>query len=112
MSEYTETHRHLLQFLMKSGYVEQKKINQILNEYKKKHKYDGRDATHDDFIRTINQKIENLHLAIKVLKHPRTKESYFGLINEQDDEISKLATTYTAQEIAYFKKIVCGLNSF
>ncbi len=103
---YTDTHRHVLQFFMKEGYVEKKRYNQILSEYKKKHRYEG-DESGDQFIHTINSNLEPLHLAIKVLpSHPRTKETFFGLVNEKDDDISKLATTYTAHEIAYFKKIV------
>ncbi|KAL0477603.1 non-structural maintenance of chromosomes element 1 [Acrasis kona] len=106
MEHMTETHRHLLQFIMKEGYLSKKKLNDTLDNYKVQHEYKGRDRVDEDFTRTINNAIGPMHLAIKAMVHPRSKDIYFAIINEQDDEISKLATQYNAHEVQLFKQIL------
>lgn len=64
------------------------------------------DQTLDDYINTINNSLQKVHLKIQVVVHPKTRTVYYGIINEVDDDISKLATNFSPKEIAYFKKIV------
>lgn len=119
MDFMTETHRHLFQFMLNELYCEKKVLADKFKECTEKYKFFTvqeqlknndqpfcRDTTLDEFIETINSAISSLHLNIKSIRHPKTKRFYYGLVNEQGDEIAKQATKLNAREIELFRKML------
>jgi hypothetical protein len=63
----------------------------------------------DEINTEINNEIQFVHMKIQYLIHPKTKQKYFGIINEvgsKEDEVSKLSTQYSQPEIIFFKLLV------
>src|SRR5690348_14928191 len=100
-------HQSIVQYTMKNGFIEKKSLEDMIEGFKETYKDDiQRGATVDDYLSTINKNLAEFHFKIQVLIHPKTNKTYFGWINEVDDEVSKLTTKYTQTEISFFKKIV------
>lgn len=98
-------HQTLLQIFMKKGFLEKKDLEEKAKELSKEYNLEIEKKI-DDAIATINRNIEEFNFKIQVLVHPKTRVVYFGIINEVDDEISKLATNLSPNELAFFKRIV------
>ena len=67
------------------------------------------DITIDDlnsYISAANSAISPLDLEIRSTLHQQTKERYYSLVNTTSDALTQLATTYTAEEIAFVKRIL------
>ncbi|ORZ40213.1 hypothetical protein BCR44DRAFT_124365 [Catenaria anguillulae PL171] len=58
------------------------------------------------FLTNINQALDQLNLSIRQEKHHSRDISYCLLINEEADELSKLATTLTPPQIGVFRTLV------
>jgi len=120
----TETHRHLLQLLMAKRFIEEQELTDKLREYKSEHSYEDlknfkrqnpqlgpipKDDKLEEFIGTINSALSIVHMRITRAKHPKSKAILYTIVNELDDEISKLSTRFSADELGYFKIIVEAL---
>jgi non-structural maintenance of chromosomes element 1 len=67
------------------------------------------DVTIDDlnsYISAANTAISPLDLEIRSILHQQTRERYYSLVNTTSDALTQLATTYTAEEIAFVKRIL------
>ena len=67
------------------------------------------DVTQDDFasyISAANTALSPLDLEIRSTFHQSTRERIYALINLSSDEGIKLATSYTAEEIAFVKRVL------
>lgn len=95
---------------MKKGFLEKIELEKKAKELKEEYRLEIEKKI-DDFVATINKNIEEFNYKIQVLVHPKTRVVYFGIINEVDDEISKLATNFTPNELVYFKKILENIQS-
>ncbi|KAL9654376.1 hypothetical protein ABK040_010403 [Willaertia magna] len=110
----TDTHRHLMQFMMSRRFVEERELKQKLEEYKQQHQYSEvlqqqkkvipRDNQLEDFINSLNQCLSFMHFRIHKSKH--NDKVFYTVINELDDDVSKLATRFSIDELQYFKTIV------
>lgn len=60
----------------------------------------------DSFIYQANRKLSPLDLEIRSTFHQQTRERVYALINTTSDPMTQLATTYTADEIIYVKKLL------
>ncbi|KAI1618692.1 Nse1 non-SMC component of SMC5-6 complex-domain-containing protein [Exophiala viscosa] len=75
---------------------------------------DGRDVepqdvTADDFnvyIAEANRRLSPLDLEIRSTFHQQTRERVYALVNTTSDSLTQLATTYSADEIVYLKKLL------
>jgi hypothetical protein len=110
MSQMTEIHRGLLQHIMKVGSIGQTEFQTLLTSLKNDGEVETKDSTIEDFLASINSNIGQFDMRIQTIVHPKNKKTYSGLINQADDEISKLATQFTPHELVLFKKIVCEVN--
>ena len=67
------------------------------------------DVTLDDlnsYISAANAAISPLDLEIRSTLHQQTRERYYSLVNTTSDPLTQLATTYTAEEIAFVKRVL------
>lgn len=62
-----------------------------------------------DLISELNSKINFLGLDIRRCVSEDCNDFYWIICNNKDDDISKLATTFTPTQISLFKEIVCNL---
>jgi hypothetical protein len=60
----------------------------------------------DSFISQANRKLSPLDLEIRSTFHQQSRERVYALINTTSDPITQLATTYSADEIIYVKKLL------
>jgi hypothetical protein len=58
------------------------------------------------FIADINKKLEELDFSLRRSYSERGGEAFLILVNVKQDELSQLATTYTADEIFYIRELV------
>jgi hypothetical protein len=57
-------------------------------------------------IQTINGKIEAFDYEIRSTRDQQTKESVYALVNNASDTVTQLATTFSANEIAYIRRVL------
>ena len=60
----------------------------------------------NSYISEANQKLSPLDLEIRSTFHQQTRERVYALINTTSDPLTQLATTYSADEIIYVKKLL------
>jgi hypothetical protein len=57
-------------------------------------------------IQTINAKIEAFDYEIRSTRDQQSKESIYALVNNASDAVTQLATTFSANEIAYVRRVL------
>jgi len=60
----------------------------------------------EDFISTINDQLHFVFLEIRKVVSEEDGRSYWGFVNARSDTHAQLATSYTAPEISFFKKVL------
>lgn len=60
----------------------------------------------DEYITMANRALSPLDLEIRSTLHQITRERVYGLVNTTSDPMTQLATTYSADEIAFIKKLL------
>ncbi len=63
----------------------------------------------NDYISEANRRLSPLDLEIRSTFHQQTRERVYALINTTSDPLTQLATTYTADEISYVKRLLDGM---
>lgn len=110
MSKNTEIHRHLLQYLLFKGYEESSELKKVLQSYISQHhasKEATQDKTLEDIIKTINEELDSAKAHMRVNNVKRENSVFYGIVNQKtDDEICKMATTYSPTVLLFLKKIV------
>lgn len=106
----SKIHRQVIQQVMKTGFYEKSEFQKLVKSIQDK---EQNSETMENLLLEINDQLKLYHMRIQTIVHPKTKLQYYGLINQVEDEISKLATHYDANELNYFKIIVSTItNSF
>ncbi|KAJ3076827.1 hypothetical protein HDU98_011688 [Podochytrium sp. JEL0797] len=54
----------------------------------------------------LNEALAHVDLSLSSLAHPKTGEKTFALVNTHSDDAAQLATTFSANEIAFVKRII------
>ncbi len=60
----------------------------------------------NSYISAANTAISPLDLEIRSSLHQQTRERYYSLVNTTSDALTQIATTYTAEEIAFVKRVL------
>ncbi|KIW32684.1 uncharacterized protein PV07_04213 [Cladophialophora immunda] len=60
----------------------------------------------NDYVADANRRLSPLDLEIRSTFHQQTRERVYALVNTTSDSLTQLATTYTADEIVYVKKLL------
>lgn len=64
------------------------------------------DADFNKYISTANEAISAFDLEIRSTEHQTSRKRTYALINSTDDPITQLATSHTADEISYVKRVL------
>ncbi|EFC48911.1 non-SMC element 1 [Naegleria gruberi] len=114
MERMTEVHRHILQMMMAHKFMAEDELTRKLEDFKNNFQYETLvqnnseerfDIDLSEFITTINSALNFMDMKIVREQHPKTKKILYTLINQTEDEISKLATRYSIDELELFKSI-------
>lgn len=106
MSEMNDSHRLFLQAILSHGIFNS---TQVLEFYTLACQRIGETADKDqlgEFVQTINLCIKPLSLEIKKGIGEHNGKSYYTLVNTSEQDITRLSSHYTANELEYFKKLV------
>lgn len=116
VSNYTETHRNILQHFVRKGCMSQSELQKLKDrlvvENQRLYGENPQDKTINDFINAINHRIDFLSLRIMNIKLPQhPEEYYFGLINEDVDELSKHGTQFSQFQLTQFNEVLSLLTT-
>lgn len=109
---YGDANRAFLQAFMARGALTLDTARPILAAiltYRDKRDVEPQDVTVDDlnmYIAEANRKLSPLDLEIRSTFHQQTRERVYALVNTTSDSLTQLATTYSADEIVYLKKLL------
>ncbi|KAL1956664.1 hypothetical protein VTO42DRAFT_6914 [Malbranchea cinnamomea] len=109
---YNDSHRAFLQALMARGSMTFEEAKPILAEIFSVR--EGREILPNDisqsdlthYTATINLAISPFDLEIRSTLHQGTQARVYALVNTTSDPLTQLATTYSADEIAYVKRLL------
>ncbi|KIW16828.1 hypothetical protein PV08_04018 [Exophiala spinifera] len=111
-SGYDDSNRAFLQaFLARSvlTLTTAQPILAALLTYRDGREVQPQDVTVEDlnsYIADSNQRLSPLDLEIRSTFHQKTRERIYALVNTTSDPLTQLATTYSADEIVYLKKLL------
>ena len=109
---YTDANRAFLQaFLARSVLTLEtaKPIIAACSSFQEQHEILPQDVTVDDlsdYTAAANRRLSPLDLEIRSTFHQQTRERVYALVNTTSDPLTQLATTYTADEIAFVKNLL------
>ena len=110
--EYDDSNRAFLQAFLARSTLTFETAKPILSAIYTVH--EGRDVLPNDitiedlnsYILAANTAISPLDLEIREARHQQTSDRYYALVNTTSDPLTQLATTYTAEEIAFVKRVL------
>ncbi|KAG2176675.1 hypothetical protein INT44_007339 [Umbelopsis vinacea] len=104
MAEYNGTHRLFMQSMLSHRILKEsqaeviyEKICDMLNVEK---------ADFGDLVAVINKEISDVDLALRRTVDEYDSSAIIALVNTRGDEVAQLATTYSANEIGFFKRVL------
>lgn len=109
---YDDTNRAFLQALMARGSVTFKGVQSILAAIftaKERQEVDPDTITVADlesYIAAASAAMSPFDYEIRTTQHQTTKEKYYAVVNSASDAMTQLATTRTADEIAFIKRVM------
>ncbi|KAK6341698.1 hypothetical protein TWF696_008766 [Orbilia brochopaga] len=111
-SNYTNVHRAFLQGLLIRPYIDLEEGRQLLAAIRSAdtdsevsaESVSLKDVT--DVIHTIQNAISPFDLEVRNMLDQEDGKRYYSLVNSSDDEIIRLATTHTPDEISFFKRLL------
>ncbi|KAL8243666.1 hypothetical protein R6Q59_009924 [Mikania micrantha] len=113
--EYSDSNRAFLQaFLAQNSltFVKARPILAAIFSADEGRSVSPEDVTQDDFssyIAAANSALSPLDLEICNTFHQVNRERIYALVNTTSDSLTQLATTYSADEIAYVKRLLDGM---
>jgi non-structural maintenance of chromosomes element 1 len=113
--EYNDSHRALLQaFLARNTltFETSKPLLAAIRSVSEKTGVDPDDITIEvlnSYISVVNSVLSPLDLEIRSTFHQQSRERVYAVVNTTSDSLTQLATTYTADEIAYVKRLLDGM---
>lgn len=109
---YDDTNRAFLQALMARGSITFNDARPILGAIfsaKEKQEIDPDSIAVQDlepYITAANAALSPFDYEIRTTQHQVTKEKYYAVVNSASDAMTQLATTRTADEIAFIKRVL------
>lgn len=100
-----DSHRLFLQSFMSHGILASKDVRKLYEQACERFNETSDISRLAEFVNTINTKIRPLHLQIKKAINEVTAAQYYGLVNTAESDITRLSSTYSVNELEFFKKI-------
>ncbi|RYO39150.1 hypothetical protein AA0111_g1862 [Alternaria arborescens] len=111
--DYSSIHRAFLQAFQTHSVltVDQMKaiLAHVMTAYNPERPWTEGDVTQPyitSTIQTINAKIEAFDYEIRSTRDQQSKDSIYALVNNASDAVTQLATTFSANEIAYIRRVL------
>jgi len=104
--DYQDRHRYFLQAIMVQRLVTERKAQDIYQRACQLYNGDYKAEDLMPCILLINEQLKPLSMEIRHGKSEDNGIKYFGLVNTFEDEHSKMATDFSANEISLFKKVL------
>ncbi|KAK2176673.1 hypothetical protein NP493_647g00000 [Ridgeia piscesae] len=101
-----DSHRLFLQSFMSRGILPSKEVRQLYQQACERFGEASDLGRLAEFVNRINIKISPLHLQIKKGINEVTAAQYYGLVNTAESDITRLSSTYTVNELEFYKKII------
>lgn len=106
MPRYGDAHRLLLQVFISKHLLSDKDAQMVYQKIGQRLQLDLPDTGFSNFINLINDKLSPFFMQIRAGRGEDDGIKYWALVNTTEDEASKFATNFTAQEIEYIKKVI------
>jgi len=103
-SEYNSSHRLFMQSMLSHRILDESRAEDIYHKVCDIVGVDSGDF--GDFVAVINKEITDVDLALRRSVDQYNSSAIIALVNTKGDEVAQLATTYTANEIAFFKRVL------
>ena len=112
MAAYDDSNRAFLQAFLARSVLTLETAKPLLAAIFSVH--EGREARPDDvtiedldsYISAANSRLVPLDLEIRSVFHQQSKERWYAIVNTTSDSLTQLATTYSAEEISYVKRLL------
>ncbi|KAL1800584.1 hypothetical protein ACET3X_000926 [Alternaria dauci] len=111
--DYSSIHRAFLQAFHTHSVltVDQMKVilAHVMTAYNPERPWSEGDVTQPyitSTIQTINAKIEAFDYEIRSTRDQQSRDSIYALVNNASDAVTQLATTFSANEIAYIRRVL------
>lgn len=110
--DYDDANRAFLQAFLSRGaltFAEAQPVLAAIFTINEGRQTNPNDVTLDDlnsYISAANIALSPLDLEIRSTFHQQTRDRFYALVNTTSDAMTQLATTYSADEIAYVKKLL------
>ncbi|XP_028417117.1 non-structural maintenance of chromosomes element 1 homolog isoform X2 [Dendronephthya gigantea] len=101
-----KSHRLYLQCFMARPFMSEKEAKESYSSCVEVFQDNFDPANFQRCINTINNALQPLFLEIRKGVSEDDGKYYYGLVNSSEDQISKLATSYTAHDVEYFRKVL------
>ena len=66
----------------------------------------------DDYLLRINKALSYVQFELRACRNQYDGQVYYGVVNNVSDEESKLGTTYSVAQIAFYKAIVSPISFY
>ena len=115
MSEYDDANRAFIQAFLGRSVLTLDSAKPLIAAVSSIH--EGREILPGDvdakdlrsYVALANAKLSPLDLEIRSIFHQQTRERCYALVNTTSDPLTQLATTYSAEEISYVKRLLDGM---
>jgi non-structural maintenance of chromosomes element 1 len=109
---YTDANRAFLQAILARSTLTldtAKPVIAICSTFSERREVQPEDVTAEDlndYVSDANRRLRPLDLEIRHQYHQQTRERIYALVNTTSDPLTQLATTYSADEIAFVKNLL------
>ncbi|KAL6195853.1 hypothetical protein ACLB2K_031470 [Fragaria x ananassa] len=105
MTELNAKHHTLIQALLSRGPLKEAQFHRMFSELTGDNPGVRRKAF-DDYLLRINKALSYVQLELRGCRNQYDGQVYYGVVNNVSDEESKLGTTYSVAQIAFYKAII------
>uniref|UniRef100_A0A1A8CVI4 Non-structural maintenance of chromosomes element 1 homolog n=1 Tax=Nothobranchius kadleci TaxID=1051664 RepID=A0A1A8CVI4_NOTKA len=99
-----DSHRRFLQKMMVSGIIDDKKAKALHQFCCETHKTQYAPDKLDEFIETINSKLQPLFMQIRKGMSEENGQQFYALVNTAETEITRMSSEYADNELELFRK--------
>ncbi|KAK9939989.1 hypothetical protein M0R45_016667 [Rubus argutus] len=105
MTELNTKHHTLIQALLSRGPLTEDQFHRMFSDLTGENPGVRRKAF-DDYLLKINKALSYVQFELRGCRNQYDGQVYYGVVNNVSDEESKLGTTYSVAQIAFYKAII------
>uniref|UniRef100_A0A3Q3JCQ0 Non-structural maintenance of chromosomes element 1 homolog n=1 Tax=Monopterus albus TaxID=43700 RepID=A0A3Q3JCQ0_MONAL len=101
-----DSHRRFLQTMMVSGIVDEQEARTLYKHCCETHNTQCAPDKLDDFIDTINSKLQPMFMQIRKGMSEDSGQQYYALVNMSETEVTRMSSDYADNELELFRKTI------